>query len=195
MSCPDWRSLAAARERLSGDGGTGGADLEREWLSALRHRDDCADCRQRALDADPLLLFRDLPEIDLGPAGVEEMRQRVAGARRMLQASQPMVRRRRPRWPAAAAALLLAIAGGALGPSIFSADPEEPVSATARADLEARPGASLPSDASLEEAERRVQAHLGSLPPVEGPVEVTFRVDGDSFELVQLGSQTGSFGH
>lgn len=53
MSCPDWRRLAAARERDPFADPPG-------WTEARAHLADCAGCRREALAADPLLLFQRL---------------------------------------------------------------------------------------------------------------------------------------
>lgn len=84
MSCPDWRVLCRQRESDPGDAP--------EWRSALRHLDGCAACQTAAPAFDPTLLFRRLPALEVGSAGVEAMKQAVAGMRR----GQTIEHRRRP---------------------------------------------------------------------------------------------------
>ncbi|HEV2844454.1 MAG TPA: hypothetical protein VG477_06390 [Thermoanaerobaculia bacterium] len=78
--CPSWKTLVLDRERRERDG----ADPE-GWAEALEHFDACRDCRSEALKADPLLVFRRMPELDLPAAGerseVESMRQAVTAMR------------------------------------------------------------------------------------------------------------------
>ncbi|MFL6237732.1 MAG: hypothetical protein ACJ76N_31740 [Thermoanaerobaculia bacterium] len=102
MSCPDWQGLVAARE---------GAEAEPAgWAEAMAHLDACPRCRREALAADPLLVFRRLPVLEM-PEGderaeAESMRQAVAAMR--------TARRLEPRqhagWRRWAAAAVLAIA-------------------------------------------------------------------------------------
>lgn len=77
MSCPDWNALVTLRER-------DGADPE-GWTEALTHFDACRDCRNEALAADPMLVFRRMPALDLPAAAeaseVDSMRQAVAAMR------------------------------------------------------------------------------------------------------------------
>jgi hypothetical protein len=77
MSCPDWNALVTLRER-------DGADPE-GWPEALEHFDACRDCRDEALTADPVLVFRRLPALDLPAAAeaseVDSMRQAVSAMR------------------------------------------------------------------------------------------------------------------
>jgi hypothetical protein len=102
VSCPDWSRLVALRE---------GAESEpAEWTEALAHFDSCSRCRRQAVAADPLLVFRRLPAVEM-PEGderaeVEAMRQAVAAMR--------TARRLEPRphsgWRRWAAAAVLAVA-------------------------------------------------------------------------------------
>ncbi len=50
MTCPDWPSLVRRRDRAP-----------EAWDAGLEHLDDCPQCRDAALDAEPTLLFRRLP--------------------------------------------------------------------------------------------------------------------------------------
>ena len=64
MSCPSWNELAAHRSdpRLQ-DGEPAG------WREALEHFDrGCPDCRRAALAADPTLVFRRLPRMEMSDA-------------------------------------------------------------------------------------------------------------------------------
>lgn len=102
-ACPDWKDLTVRRER-------DGADPE-GWAEALDHFDACRECRNAALKADPLLVFRRLPASDLAPAEerseVESMRQAVAAMR---TAKRLESRRRFAGWRRWAAAAVLAAA-------------------------------------------------------------------------------------
>ena len=75
--CPSWNTLVLHRE-------SDGADPE-GWAEALEHFDACRDCRNEALKADPLLVFRRMPALDLPSAAeaseVDSMRQAVAAMR------------------------------------------------------------------------------------------------------------------
>ena len=75
--CPSWNALVLRRER-------DGADPE-GWTEALEHFDACRDCRSAAVAADPLLVFRRMPALDLPAAEerseVESMRQAVTAMR------------------------------------------------------------------------------------------------------------------
>lgn len=65
MSCPDWRGLAAHR-----DDSRNVQDAEpRGWREALEHFDGgCPRCRREALAADPTLVFRRLPRVEMSAA-------------------------------------------------------------------------------------------------------------------------------
>lgn len=75
--CPDWPALAAARDAALAGGAT-----EAAWAEALDHLDGCAACRRPALTADPTLLFRSLPRVEVTASDVASMRQAVASMRR-----------------------------------------------------------------------------------------------------------------
>jgi hypothetical protein len=105
--CPDWRSLAAARDERAGD--------PPGWDAAMAHLDSCAACRRAAPAADPMLVFRRLPPLAVQPDEVEAMRLRVATLRAAAEVAPP-----RRRWRsyashgrAAAAVIALALFGGA----------------------------------------------------------------------------------
>lgn len=76
MSCPDWKALAAARSR---------GEEPAEWAGALEHFDGCKLCRNEALHAEPLLVFRRLPGAGMSEAEerseVESMQAAVAAMR------------------------------------------------------------------------------------------------------------------
>jgi len=105
VSCPDW-SGAATRRETEPDG----------WAAAVEHFDSCGLCRQDALAADPLLVFRRLPAVELTPAEerseVEAVRQAVAAMR---TAERLEVRRRFAGWRRWAAAAVLALASLSVG--------------------------------------------------------------------------------
>ena len=100
MTCPDWRALAA--RRASGEEPI-------EWPQALDHLDGCPDCRHAAPLADPVLLFRRLPTVELAAEEVEEMRLRVQVLRRGRR-FEPLLRSRRVTVQRAAA--MIALLGG-----------------------------------------------------------------------------------
>jgi hypothetical protein len=112
VSCPDWPALVAYREARGED--------PPGWRASLDHLAGCADCRRRALAADPLLVFQRLPAVAVAPGEVTAVQQAVATLRRSrrVAAASPAPagaagRRRsladgRWRWSAAAAVLLAA---------------------------------------------------------------------------------------
>jgi len=105
VSCPDWTALAPYRD-AEPDG----------WAAAVEHFDTCSLCRREALMADPLLVFRRLPVVELTPgeerAEVEAMRQAVAAMR---TAERLDVRRGFAGWRRWAAAAMLAVAALSAG--------------------------------------------------------------------------------
>jgi hypothetical protein len=118
LCCPDWSRLAAARSDE-------GAEPE-GWAEAVSHFDSCALCRKEALKADPLLVFRRMPAVEITPAEehleVESMQQAVAAMRTARRLEVRSEARGRfagwRRW--AAAAVLAGISlgvGGDIGPS------------------------------------------------------------------------------
>lgn len=129
MSCPDW-------SRLAGDHRTAEAAAAEEpvaWREALEHLDGCTDCRDDALAADPVLLFRNLPAIDVDAADVDDMRTGVAALRRAQRVAASVEGLREHHGPsrwwgrAAAAAVLaiglLAVRPAAEDPSRAAAEP------------------------------------------------------------------------
>jgi hypothetical protein len=118
-NCPDWAALAATREL-----GLGGDAAEAAWTAALAHLDACGRCRRPALAADPTLLFRAMPRVELAASEVAAMRLAVASMRRAQRVAPKPPRGRLARTAArlsalgrrgrgiAAAALLAAASGG-----------------------------------------------------------------------------------
>ena len=102
MNCPDWHELGATR---SSD--------ESQWQDGLSHFDECALCRKQALMVDPLLVFRQLPEARLDENEIDDLRSRVAGARRVNELESWS---KGPRWRGMVAASVLlgclAVLGG-----------------------------------------------------------------------------------
>ena len=74
MSEFDWRRLTEEHERAP-------ERDSRDWLAALAAMDADPEERELALDADPLLLFRRLPEEKTGPVDIEAMKSAVASLR------------------------------------------------------------------------------------------------------------------
>jgi hypothetical protein len=124
MSCPDWKGLAAAREAAAGE--------PAGWTEAMAHFDACPRCRREAMAADPLLVFRRLPALEM-PEGderaeAESMRQAVAAMR---TAKRLESRQRFAGWRRWAAAAVLAVAS--LSVSWDKAPRPEPEPATLKA--------------------------------------------------------------
>lgn len=131
--CPDWAALVAARE-------AGGERGEAAWRQALVHLDACDGCRRDALAAEPTLLFRALPRVEVARSEAAAMRDAVASMRRarrvapeprlgpVARASARISGRRRPvevlgrRARGLAAAGLLAAASGGLWMALPAAD-------------------------------------------------------------------------
>jgi hypothetical protein len=102
VSCPDWKALAAARESAEAE--------PAEWTEAMAHFDACPRCRREAVAADPLLVFRRLPAMEM-PAGdelaeAEAMRQAVSAMR----TARRLERHQHAGWKRWAAAAVLALA-------------------------------------------------------------------------------------
>lgn len=102
MSCPDWKALAAVRESAEAE--------PAEWAEAMAHFDACPRCRREAVAADPLLVFRRLPVVEM-PEGderaeAEAMRQAVAAMR----TARRLEHHRHAGWKRWAAAAVLATA-------------------------------------------------------------------------------------
>ena len=116
QTCPDWRALVAHRKDETASEPTG-------WQEALAHLDGCPACRREAPAADPTLLFRRLPGLEMGAAAeaaeVESMIQAVATLRtaRRLEIPERAARASWKRWSAAAALVTVALTLGA-GPGL-----------------------------------------------------------------------------
>lgn len=119
--CPSpgqWTELLAHRFEVNRDEPEG-------WSQALAHMEECASCRQTAVDRDPTLLFRRLttPVPELDPAAeVVSMQQAVAAMRRAERVERAEQRKRRSpggtwsfggRWAAAAVVALSTLSLGA----------------------------------------------------------------------------------
>jgi hypothetical protein len=141
MSCPDWNRLTAHRRepQLAEPAG---------WEESLAHLDGCADCRRRALAADPTLVFRRLAgggEEVAATANAEAMREAVAAMRRANRLLPAGSRRPLPAtvrrlagaagrgWTRAAAAVLFVAGLLALGPTAPPSTAGDPVAAGALA--------------------------------------------------------------
>lgn len=105
MSCPDWRSLVAARER---DPHVLGTDPP-GWSEALDHLDRCPGCAGEALALDPLLVFRRLPRTEPKPGEVEALATEVLALVRAGRRAERLPRRS-GWWRGVAAAALVAAA-------------------------------------------------------------------------------------
>ena len=83
MSCPDWSTLTAApaTRRRTSEPAT--------WAEAMDHLDACGACRDEALAADPILLFRRLPEVRADADEIADMRAGVAALRRAGRVASP----------------------------------------------------------------------------------------------------------
>ena len=155
MSCPDWRQLAAHRERE-------GTDPE-GWTAAMEHFDACPPCRREALAADPLLVFRRLPAMELGAAEerseIEAVRQAVATMRtaRRLEARRSFAGWRR--WTAAA---VLAVA--ALGVSRDKDPRLEMARAVSASLVPARPAPAQALAAPTIDVQNRPDARVYQIP-------------------------------
>ncbi|HEY0514481.1 MAG TPA: hypothetical protein VGH73_21440 [Thermoanaerobaculia bacterium] len=106
-TCPDWSRLAVLRR---------GGEEPAGWAAAAAHLDACPRCRREALAADPLLVFRRLPAIEMTAAEesseAESMRQAVSAMRtaRRLESRQRFAGWRR--WAAAAVLAAVSLAVG-----------------------------------------------------------------------------------
>ncbi len=119
-ACPDWAALVREREHAE----RSAAGVDRAWEDALRHREDCGNCRVVSLQVDPLLIFsgdfngaRDRTDM---AHDVDELRKRVRleldgrATERRLNAART-ARRRMP----LASVLAAGAAAAALGLSLL----------------------------------------------------------------------------
>ena len=95
MSCPDWRTLSAAREAetlaTTAIAATAPDADPPGWAEAREHAAQCSRCRAEALAADPLLLFARLPERVVTPAEIGDMQSAVAALVRSVEATREWV--------------------------------------------------------------------------------------------------------
>lgn len=145
------------------------------------HLQGCAPCRERALRLDPTWVFATVPAVSVTASEVDEMRQRIAGARRLLDGDRSAARPRAARQLAvrAAAVLLPSLLAAGLWGGLRGRDAATPALALAAVD------ASAPSLHDRLLAER-----LDGMPLVERPEdsapEIVYQVEGESFDLVLL---------
>ena len=190
MSCPDWHALAAHRLADPGPGSVSGSgsvsssaaatatpsdETPAGWREALAHLDGCAACRDRALAADPTLLFRRLPEVTADAELVRDVRRGVETLRRARR-----VEARALRGPG-----VLAGALAASGPSV-----------TPRSDgLEPFPGTRAPgsfsggfpvSGLAGAEALAAVGTEEAALDQIERPDASVYHIDDDQLAVVMV---------
>lgn len=172
--CPDWTRLVARREESGGDSAA--------WRSALAHRRECASCREQSLRAAPELIFRGALEVAVDDRLVQEMRQRVEGARRHVEAGRRAGRRRAGASPLggwlAAAALFAVVAAGGLAVGLG----DEPAGAGAS---EASPAAVASADgAGVPDVDLALREHLTRMPVVEATHQIRAQFAAQEFDLV-----------
>lgn len=117
MSCPAWSDLSVRRDA---------GDAHEAWGRALVHFDECSACRREALRADPTLVFRRLPTVEVSSADIESMRRRVALLRRARELERIESPPRSPlfdRWARAARVACLLLVVGSLT-AVDVRDPE-----------------------------------------------------------------------
>lgn len=101
MSCPDWRTAVAARERDPFGDPPG-------WSEVRSHLSSCSSCRREALAVDPLLLFQRLTTPAVSDAEIASMQQGVAALIRAGRVGRQSGGRRALAVRVAAAAALVA---------------------------------------------------------------------------------------
>jgi hypothetical protein len=187
LSCPDWKGLTAWRHvRDTRD--TRDGEEPAGYREALAHLDGgCALCRRQALAADPTLMFRAVPVMEIPAAQeideVAAMRQAVA-AMRTASRMEALVETRRTRqgwWKWASAAMLAVAALAVSSDSRFGAE-EEALRAGSR-----RTGAAL----SAGSPAAPVPAYDGELLPAgsggnRAPVQIDATGEGEGFQLVKV---------
>lgn len=106
MSCPDWRSLLAERDRAELDVDFESSDA---WRSAIDHLTGCGVCRVAALELDPALLFLAQPPLEVGDDEVDRIKANVRTLRRAREAERAVGERRRRIGRVAAAAAVVSL--------------------------------------------------------------------------------------
>ena len=89
--------------------------------AALSHTDSCDECRSVALKLDPLLLFRQLPRVELAASELPEV---LSAVRKMRRRPSYAPDRRTPRVAWLSAAVILLCLGVVLQPSLPPAVPD-----------------------------------------------------------------------
>jgi hypothetical protein len=112
-SCPDWTSLVALKERAERAEETAEPAA---WAAALAHLDACPRCRRQAVAADPLLVFRRLPGVELTAAGEDAEAESMIQAVAAMRTAERLESRHRfagwRRWAAAAVLALVSLSVG-----------------------------------------------------------------------------------
>ena len=103
MNCTEFRELLGSYLEESLD--------EEKRRAFRRHLRECAPCRERAMSEDPTLLFAVAAETPASEADVEGCAVAVVAQIRQQRLARSLSKRRRP-WLAAAAAIVIMIAGG-----------------------------------------------------------------------------------
>lgn len=133
MSCPDWKGLTAWRRERNGRDAVEPAG----YREALAHLDaGCTACRRQALAADPTLMFRAVPVMEIPEAQevdeVVAMRQAVAAMRTASRMEALETRRTRQGWWKWASAAMLAVAALSVGTDGRFRAEQEPLRAGSR---------------------------------------------------------------
>lgn len=162
-ACPDWNALAAHRFEREAEEPAG-------WHAALEHLDTCTLCRPAALAADPTLVFRRLPEVEMTPAReaaeVEAVRRAVTAMRTASRAEAAEARqpaafagwRRWRRWSAAAGLALLSLSlGGEQAWRLRPVDTAKPAPVLAAPIAPAMPAAQPPMIEDLDQPAQVIQ--------------------------------------
>ena len=173
MSRHDWQKLTTEHEDSPEKDSL-------DWLAALQDLDD-PDEWERALEADPLLMFQRLPEEEPDTTEIESMKAAVASMRRthdLESMSRPEVSAwQRSRVWALAALLVLSVSLATLGGIGLYSAPEAPLIASAEIGT-ARPDASLFDSVPTEVAQMPL---LEDVDPEVGPF---MQIEDDGLSLV-----------
>jgi hypothetical protein len=173
LSCPDWKALSAWRRERDGVEPAG-------WRAALAHFDGgCKACRRQALTADPTLMFRAVPVIEIPEAQevdeVEAMRQAVAAMRTASRMEALETRRDRQSWWKYASAAVLAVAALSVSTDGQFEDGREALRAVSR-------GTGSVVSAGFPGALPQPVYEAEMLPAEPGPEGGPFKIDaGDGF--------------